>query len=304
MTIPNQAVKEARVRAKVVLFLAHGFATGRAAVAPGTFGTLPGVVLAVALLSMPLPLSVYIGITVLLLAVGIPLCGEAAVLLGRKDPPSVVWDEIVGMLVTMTAVPLSLASVLAGFVLFRMFDIWKPWPIGWVDRQIAGGLGIMLDDVIAGVMACGVLHAALALGLPLEPESQVVSLNLPIDVFLIFFCIIVAAVYPRPRNDKQNAVKDAALVSIVWASMPLAFHAYMTARHTPSWSSDLPLVLAGFIAFRLFEIWKSILAESLERRGLGKIANTLELFIIVTVGFLTVATFILLAKALITFPPQ
>jgi phosphatidylglycerophosphatase A len=57
--------------------------------------------------------------------------------------------------------------VLAGFALFRLFDIWKPWPIGWVDRRVQGGLGIMLDDVIAGVMACLLLHAALALGIPL-----------------------------------------------------------------------------------------------------------------------------------------
>jgi phosphatidylglycerophosphatase A len=152
-------------RTKVVLFLAQGFGSGLAPVAPGTFGTLPGVVLALALLPTPLP--VYIGITVLLLAVGIPLCGEAAIALGRKDPPSVVWDEIVGMLVTMTAVPLSLTSILAGFALFRLFDIWKPWPIGWVDRRLQGGLGIMLDDIIAGVMACLLLHAALAIGIPL-----------------------------------------------------------------------------------------------------------------------------------------
>jgi phosphatidylglycerophosphatase A len=79
----------------------------------------------------------------------------------------VVWDEIVGMLVTMTAVPLSLTSILAGFALFRLFDIWKPWPIGWVDRRVQGGLGIMLDDIIAGVMACLLLHAALAIGIPL-----------------------------------------------------------------------------------------------------------------------------------------
>lgn len=162
MMIPNQSTG---MRTKVVLFLAQGFGSGRAPVAPGTFGTLPGVVLALALLPTPLP--VYIGITVLLLAVGIPLCGEAAIALGRKDPPSVVWDEIVGMLVTMTAVPLSLTSILAGFALFRLFDIWKPWPIGWVDRRVQGGLGIMLDDVIAGVMACLLLHAALALGIPL-----------------------------------------------------------------------------------------------------------------------------------------
>jgi phosphatidylglycerophosphatase A len=162
MMIPNQSTE---MRTKVVLFLAQGFGSGRAPLAPGTFGTLPGVVLALALLPTPLP--VYIGITVLLLAVGIPLCGEAAIALGRKDPPSVVWDEIVGMLVTMTAVPLSLTSILAGFALFRLFDIWKPWPIGWVDRRLQGGLGIMLDDIIAGVMACLLLHAALAIGIPL-----------------------------------------------------------------------------------------------------------------------------------------
>ena len=141
---------------KIILFFAQGFGTGRVPIAPGTFGTLPGVV--IVLLLMPTPLTFYTGMTVLLLAIGFPLCDKAAILLGRKDPPSVVWDEIVGMLVTMTAVPLSFMSILAGFALFRFFDIWKPWPIGWVDRHVQGGFGIMLDDVLAGIMACLVLH--------------------------------------------------------------------------------------------------------------------------------------------------
>jgi phosphatidylglycerophosphatase A len=163
--VTSPSASTAGALARGVLFIAEGFGTGRARVAPGTVGTLPGVALVLALFAVPLP--VYIGITAILLVLGIPLCGQAAKLLGRKDPPSVVWDEIVGMLVTMTAVPLGLTSILAGFALFRLFDIWKPWPIGWVDQHVGGGLGIMLDDVIAGLMACLLLHGALLFGIPL-----------------------------------------------------------------------------------------------------------------------------------------
>ncbi len=77
------------------------------------------------------------------------------------DHGGIVWDEIAGFLVTMIAIPVSAATLVAGFVLFRLFDIWKPWPISWLDRRVGGGLGIMVDDIVAGALACVVLHGLL-----------------------------------------------------------------------------------------------------------------------------------------------
>ena len=148
-------------RERVILFLAQGFGTGRLPRAPGTFGTLPGVLLY--LLLAGLPLAPYLAVTAALLLIGIPLCGRAARTLGEKDPPSVVWDEIVGYLITMIAISPSWPAVVAGFAAFRLFDIWKPWPIGWIDRRVGGGLGIMLDDVVAALMALGLMHLGLTL---------------------------------------------------------------------------------------------------------------------------------------------
>ena len=80
-------------------------------------------------------------------------CGYSAGLLGVHDHPAIVWDEIVGMLITLFLLPATPVYLLLGFLLFRFFDIIKPWPIGWIDRRVDGGMGIMLDDVIAGLMA-------------------------------------------------------------------------------------------------------------------------------------------------------
>ncbi len=148
-------------RDRAILFFAQGFGTGRLPKAPGTFGTLPGVLLY--LLLAGLPLAPYLAVTAALLLIGIPLCGQAARTLERKDPPSVVWDEIVGYLITMIGVAPSWPAVLAGFATFRLFDIWKPWPIGWIDCQVGGGLGIMLDDVVTALMALGLMHLGQAL---------------------------------------------------------------------------------------------------------------------------------------------
>jgi phosphatidylglycerophosphatase A len=90
---------------------------------------------------------------------GIPLCGASARRLGVHDHPGIVWDEIAGYLITMLAVPVSWPWLLAGFMLFRLFDIAKPWPIREADHSLRGGLGIMLDDVIAGLFAGAILYA-------------------------------------------------------------------------------------------------------------------------------------------------
>ena len=92
---------------------------------------------------------------------GIWVCGRAAARLQIKDPGCIVWDEIIGMLIACCFVPLEPIWLLLAFGLFRLFDILKPWPIGWLDRNLEGGLGIMLDDVAAGLVACGLVHLAM-----------------------------------------------------------------------------------------------------------------------------------------------
>ena len=134
-----------------VHLLAFGFGAGCSPKAPGTMGTLLAVGIYLPL--SYLPLWAY-GLAVLLLSiVGIALCGRAARDLGVHDHPGIVWDEIAGFLLTMFAAPAGWLWIAVGFVLFRLFDIWKPWPIRWLDRHVHGGLGIMLDDLLAGLFA-------------------------------------------------------------------------------------------------------------------------------------------------------
>jgi phosphatidylglycerophosphatase A len=137
-------------------FLSLGFGSGLVPVAPGTAGTVAAI--PVYLLMQVLALPVYVTVTCLLFLAGIPICAWTARQLGVHDHPAIVWDEVVGYLVTMVAAPAGWRWIVAGFVLFRIFDIAKPWPIRWCDRQVGGGLGIMLDDLLAGVFAAVVLQ--------------------------------------------------------------------------------------------------------------------------------------------------
>jgi len=134
-----------------VLFLAFGFGSGLAKKAPGTFGTVAGI--PVYLLMAQTDLLAYSVLTLLALLVGVWICDNAAKKLGEHDFGGIVWDEIVGLFITLWAVPVTWQNIGLGFVLFRFFDIVKPWPIKWVDRKVQGGLGIMLDDVLAGIFA-------------------------------------------------------------------------------------------------------------------------------------------------------
>jgi phosphatidylglycerophosphatase A len=138
-------------------FIALGFGAGALPRAPGTWGTLLAV--PVYLLLQTLPLQGYVLLVIALFVVGVGLCGKAGEMLGAHDHPAIVWDEMVGFWVTMIAAPPGWSWIVIGFVLFRLFDIWKPWPIHWLDRRIAGGLGVMADDLAAG------LYAALCLRL-------------------------------------------------------------------------------------------------------------------------------------------
>jgi phosphatidylglycerophosphatase A len=146
----------ARTLLHPVDFLALGFGSGLVPLAPGTAGTL--VAVPVYLLLQPLSITYYLALVVLMFLAGIAICAHAASRLGVHDHPGIVWDEIVGYLVTMAFAPSGWQWVTAGFVLFRLFDIVKPWPIRWCDQKVYGGFGIMLDDLIAGVFAAAVLQ--------------------------------------------------------------------------------------------------------------------------------------------------
>lgn len=136
-------------------FLSLGFGSGLAPVAPGTFGTLAAI--PVYLIMQNLTFEVYLTLTLLFMVVGFWLCGYTAKALNTHDHPAIVWDEVVGLLITMAFVPFNGLTLLLGFVLFRIFDIIKPWPISWIDKHVHGGFGIMIDDVVAGIMACACL---------------------------------------------------------------------------------------------------------------------------------------------------
>ena len=107
-----------------------------------------------------LPVAGYGLVIVLSTLLGIWLCHRTAADLGVHDHGGIVWDEFVGLWIALWLAPTGWPWLLAGFALFRLFDIWKPWPIRWVDRQVGGGFGIMLDDIIAGFMALLVLLLA------------------------------------------------------------------------------------------------------------------------------------------------
>ena len=137
-------------------FLALGFGSGLVPKGPGTAGTV--VAIPVYLLVSRLPVNFYLALVAVLFIVGIPVCAHAARRMGVHDHPAIVWDEIVGYLVTMVFAPPGWLWIVAGFVLFRFFDILKPWPIKWFDSKVGGGFGIMVDDLLAGLAAAAVLQ--------------------------------------------------------------------------------------------------------------------------------------------------
>ena len=138
-----------------VNFLAFGFGTGLAPFAPGTFGSIPGLILF--WLTLDFGLYVQLSIAIAMALVGIWICGESARRIGVHDHGGIVWDEIVGMYVTLFLAPVSIVGFVLAFVLFRIMDIVKPWPIRDLDHSMRGGLGIMLDDLLAAVYAAVLL---------------------------------------------------------------------------------------------------------------------------------------------------
>ena len=153
----NTPVNARTIFTDPVHFLAFGFGTGLAPFAPGTFGSIPGLI--VFWLTLDFRLYVQLGIAVTIALAGIWICGESARRIGVHDHGGIVWDEIVGMYITLLVAPVTVTGFVLAFVLFRIMDIVKPWPIRDLDHSIHGGLGIMLDDLAAA------LYAALLLGL-------------------------------------------------------------------------------------------------------------------------------------------
>jgi phosphatidylglycerophosphatase A len=140
-------------------FLAFGFGSGLSRFAPGTMGTMAAVPFALLLKS--LPAFAFWPLLVALFLLGVYLCDTSSRRLGLHDPGGIVWDEMVAYWMTVAFLPVSWPWWLAAFVLFRVFDILKPWPIRWVENRFGGGLGIMLDDIVAALYAMAILGLCL-----------------------------------------------------------------------------------------------------------------------------------------------
>ncbi len=153
----NNKLTPKQILSDPVLFLAFGFGSGLVKKAPGTMGTIAAI--PVYLLFIQFNFWVYAVLTMIATVVGVWICDVAAKKLAEHDFGGIVWDEVAGYLITMLFVPFSWKGVLLGFALFRVFDILKPQPIKWVDAKVTGGLGIMLDDVLAAVFAGIVLKS-------------------------------------------------------------------------------------------------------------------------------------------------
>lgn len=142
---------------RVCYFVAIGFGAGRMPIAPGTAGTL--VAIPIYLLLRELPVGGYLALVAVLFGVGVIVCDYVERHSVGHDAPVIVFDEIVGYLVTMTLAPAGWVWIVVGFALFRLFDIWKPYPIRRIDRTMPGGFGTMFDDAVAGLYGFIVLQA-------------------------------------------------------------------------------------------------------------------------------------------------
>lgn len=132
-------------------FLAFGCGSGTVEKAPGTFGTLAAIPLY--LLIQDLSVGSYFLVLIVAALAGIFICGKTSHDLGVHDHSGIVWDEFVGYWITMWMAPQGWTYIILGFILFRIFDIWKPWPISLADKHVHGGFGIMFDDILAGIFA-------------------------------------------------------------------------------------------------------------------------------------------------------
>lgn len=147
-----------KFRERAVIFLATGFFAGAIPFAPGTFGSIIGLPAAYFLSRLHLRLSMSIILLFIFFAIGIASAAEK--IFNRKDPGKIVIDEIAGLMVTFVGLPFNLKTAIAGFIIFRVFDIFKPFPIRALERRVGGGAGVVLDDVLAGIYANLILRLA------------------------------------------------------------------------------------------------------------------------------------------------
>lgn len=129
--------------------IACGFGIGAIPWMPGTFGTILGIIFYIFLSRFSL--LTYIIIAIFLFIFGVIICDITNRRFGTFDHPAAVWDEIVGFLFVMIGIPKVWYYIFIGFILFRIFDVWKPWPISWLEKNIIGGLGVMIDDIVAAL---------------------------------------------------------------------------------------------------------------------------------------------------------
>ncbi|MFO7838442.1 MAG: phosphatidylglycerophosphatase A [Desulfosalsimonadaceae bacterium] len=141
---------------KLAIAVATGGYIGRMPFAPGTFGSLPGLLLYYAMSRMPGPCAAVLLAAVI--AVAVWSSGRAEAIMGQEDPGAVVIDEIAGMGVVFAGLPFSWPLAAAGFILFRCIDIIKPFPVRWLEGRLSGGIGVVADDLAAGLI-CRLLLA-------------------------------------------------------------------------------------------------------------------------------------------------
>ena len=137
------------LRQKIILFLATGGYLGHVPIAPGTFGSLPGLLICLGMSEVTLGYAIFLILVLIGAAIGI--AQQAEKMIGGKDPNAIVIDEMAGMTVTLLGIPLTPFSLILGFFVFRGFDILKPFPARLLEQKIPGGAGIVLDDVMAGI---------------------------------------------------------------------------------------------------------------------------------------------------------
>jgi phosphatidylglycerophosphatase A len=147
------------IKKQTIVFIATGGWIGFSPIAPGTFGSLAA--LPLCLLITVMPTRVAVVFIMVLICLSVWIAKRAEIIVGQKDPKEIVIDEICGMIVTLFGVPFAPVSMIMGFALFRLFDILKPFPIRWVEKTFSGGWGIVLDDIIAGVIANALLRGGL-----------------------------------------------------------------------------------------------------------------------------------------------
>jgi phosphatidylglycerophosphatase A len=139
-------------------WIASGFGVGLAPVAAGTFGSAAALIPWFFWLRGQSP-AIYLGTVAIAFVVGVVAAHWVIAKTRIEDPSVVVWDEFIGQWLALFLAPAGWLWMLGGFALFRLFDIWKPWPVRWADRKLHGGFGAMFDDVLAGLYALAVLQA-------------------------------------------------------------------------------------------------------------------------------------------------